>query len=62
MARVLRTPFAVAEGYDPNMMINDAKMLVDKIIEDQKQYLLNNHRTALYYTPTRYDYYRVQED
>lgn len=62
MARVLRTPFAVAEGYDPNMMINDAKMLVDKIIEDQKQYLLNNHRAALYYTPTRYDYYRVQED
>lgn len=62
MSRVLCTPFAANEGYDPNMMISDAKILVDKIIEDQKQYLLNNHRTALYYTPMRCDYYRIQEE
>lgn len=62
MARMLRTPRAAAEGYDPNMLFSDACALVDQIITEQQAYLLANHKSALYYTPTRYDYYRLNDE
>lgn len=62
MAQLLRSPRAAAEGYDQNMLFNDALSLVDKIIADQQAYLLANYKSALYYTPTRYEYYRLNDE
>ena len=62
MAQLLRSPRAAAEGYDQNMLFNDALSLVDEIIADQQAYLLANYKSALYYTPTRYEYYRLNDE
>lgn len=62
MARMLQTRRAAAEGFDPNIRFSDAAMIVQNILEDQRQYLLANHKTALYHTAQRYEYYRLDDE
>lgn len=61
LARMLRTPRAVAEGFG-NLSHTEAKTVVDEIVSKQKEYLLDNYKTALYYTPTRFECYRMNND